>query len=89
MTEVDRWMAHSPMSDPAEYAPLFVRLSGSVDVLSDVIQGVLVHSDCLPLYDLGESWNTRSRSQTHKGDSPIGRDVIQDLGRILHAGSPV
>jgi hypothetical protein len=61
VTEAARWIAHSPMSDPGEYAALFVRLSGSVGVMNDVIQGVLVHSDWLSSYGLDESWKAGSR----------------------------
>jgi len=55
MESFERWIGHSRMSDPAGYAALVADLPPKVGVLNNIVQGVLVHSDWLSVYGMGES----------------------------------
>jgi hypothetical protein len=46
------WAAHSRMSDPLGCAGAFERLPPDVAALSAIVQGVLVHLDCLAAFGL-------------------------------------
>jgi hypothetical protein len=46
------WAAHSHMSDPLGYAPALHQLPPDVAALSAIVQGVLVHLDCLAAFGL-------------------------------------
>jgi len=52
MQPPSRWLAHSPMTEPAELASLFTRLPTDVAGLNRVVQGLLVHSDLLEMYGM-------------------------------------
>lgn len=59
---IDRWVAQTAMSDPAEHAPFVAGFPADMGGLNRVIQGVLVHSDWLAEYGLDETrLNTGSR----------------------------
>jgi hypothetical protein len=55
MENLDRWIGHSLMSDPAAYAAAIADLPSDIGVLNGIVQGVLVHSDWLSEYGLDES----------------------------------
>lgn len=50
MADLAQWIAQSPMSDPADYAAMLMRLPDRIDEMSRIVQGVLVHSDWLHAY---------------------------------------
>src|SRR5450432_1870268 len=59
MEDIERWSAHSPMSDLAHHAEAVARLPANVGALNRIIQGLLIHSDWLgdygvDLYQLGQ-----------------------------------
>lgn len=45
MEDANRWLAHNAMSDPGRHAGAIAVLPADVGALSEIIQGVLVHSD--------------------------------------------
>jgi len=51
----ERWLSHSPMSDPGGHAPLLAGLPGDVASLCRIIGNLLVHSDWLSAYGLDET----------------------------------
>lgn len=51
---MERWIQHSPMTDPGRESFRFDRLPTDIGALCRIIQGVLVHSDWLPEYGLPE-----------------------------------
>ena len=50
MQPPSRWLAHTPMTEPAALATLFTRLPQNVAALNRVAQGLLVHGDLLGKY---------------------------------------
>ncbi len=50
----ERWLPHSPMTDPGDKASRFDGLPAGIDSLCRAIQGVLVHSDWMAAYGLPE-----------------------------------
>jgi hypothetical protein len=50
MQPPSRWLAHTPMTEPAALASLFTRLPPDVAGLNRVVQGLLVHCDLLEKY---------------------------------------
>ena len=50
MQPPSRWLAHTPMTEPAALASLFTRLPPDVAGLNRVVQGLLVHGDLLGKY---------------------------------------
>jgi hypothetical protein len=50
----DRWLPHSPMTEPGDKASRLDGLPAGIDSLCHVIQGVLVHSDWMAAYGLPE-----------------------------------
>lgn len=46
-----RWIAHSPMTEPAALAPLVGRLPSDVIELNRVVQGLIIHCDWLGMHD--------------------------------------
>jgi transglutaminase superfamily protein len=55
MGNLDRWIGHSPMSDPAGHAAAVADLPSDIGILNGIVQGVLVHSDWLIEYGLDET----------------------------------
>ena len=53
MTVVERWIGHSPMSDPAGHAGLVAELPFGCRALNRVVQGLLIHIDWLGAYGVG------------------------------------
>jgi hypothetical protein len=54
MIGVERWIEHSPMSDPAALVSAVAELPSGIDALNRVVQGLLIHSDWLGAYGLDE-----------------------------------
>lgn len=84
---IERWVAHSPMSDPADHAPSVAGLPAEISVLNGIIQGVLVHSDWLAAYGVDEEALHRSSRQT----LPVVRrlaDIFERDARPLHVPRP-
>ncbi|CAM5773245.1 hypothetical protein LMIY3S_04113 [Labrys miyagiensis] len=52
MGDVDRWIAHSAMSDPGDHAGAIAALPAGIGTLNALIQGILVHSDWAREYGL-------------------------------------
>ncbi len=50
MDSPSRWLAHTPMTEPAALASLFIRLPSDVAGLNRVVQGLLVHCELLAKY---------------------------------------
>jgi hypothetical protein len=50
MQPPSRWLAHSPMTEPAALAAMFTQLPPDVAGLNRVVQGLLVHCDLLERY---------------------------------------
>jgi hypothetical protein len=50
MQPLSRWLAHTPMTEPAALASLFTQLPKDVAGLNRVVQGLLVHGDLLGKY---------------------------------------
>ena len=50
----ERWLPHSPMTEPGDQACRFDGLPAAIDPLCRAIQGVLVHSDWMAAYGLPE-----------------------------------
>jgi len=50
MQPPSRWLAHTPMTEPAALAALFTQLPYDVAGLNRVVQGLLVHGDLLGKY---------------------------------------
>jgi hypothetical protein len=73
--DIDRWIDHSPMSDPADHAACLAGLPADIGVLNQVIQGVLIHADWLTEYGLDETMLHAGSRQT----LPVARR----LGEIL------
>ena len=83
----ERWTAHTPMSDPADHAPSLAGLPADIGVLHRIIQGVLVHSDWLAEYGLGENALHASSRRT----LPVARrltDIFERDARPLHVPRP-
>lgn len=59
--EVERWLGHTPMTDPGHHAGIIRALPPDLATLTGVVQGVLIHGDCLPEYGLPTS-HARSRA---------------------------
>jgi hypothetical protein len=55
MEGIERWVGHSPTSEPVDYAAILADLSSKVDVLNNIIQGVLIHADWLSAYGIDEA----------------------------------
>jgi Transglutaminase-like superfamily len=83
MIGVDRWAAHSQMSDPAKHAGLAAALPSGVGALNRVVQGLLIHSDWLGAYDVDER---RVRANSRKTLPVADRlaDILEDDPRPLH-----
>ncbi|WP_428484073.1 transglutaminase domain-containing protein [Rhodopila sp.] len=80
---VDRWTDHTPMSDPGSHTPALAGFPANIDVLHQVIQGVLVHSDWLAEYGLDEKLLHAGSRQT----LPVARrltDIFERDARHLH-----
>jgi hypothetical protein len=54
MTGVERWIEHSPMSDPSDFASTLARLPSDIDAINRTIQGLLIHTDWLTAYGVDE-----------------------------------
>lgn len=52
MADVDRWIAHSTMSDPGSHAATVAALPTGIGALNALIQGILVHADWAQDYGL-------------------------------------
>jgi hypothetical protein len=67
------------MSDPADHAAIIAELPSDVGQLNAIIQGTLVHSDWLTMYDLGEVGFSRATL-------PVA-DRLEDI--LRRDGSPL
>ncbi len=54
MTDVGRWIEHSPMSDPSDFVATLARLPSDIDAINRTIQGLLIHTDWLTAYGVDE-----------------------------------
>ena len=50
MQPPSRWLAHTPMTEPAALAALFTRLPQHITGLNRVVQGLLIHGDLVGKY---------------------------------------
>lgn len=80
----NRWLAHSPMTEPAALAALVARLPNEVAALNRVVQGLLVHCDWLEQYDEVAAFGTVSRS-TLPVEQRLAALIERD-GRALDEG---
>jgi hypothetical protein len=55
MPNIDKWTDHSPMSDPADHAAVIAALPSDISALNGIIQGVLIHTECLAAYGLDDA----------------------------------
>ena len=55
MENVERWISHSAMSDIGRHRAAVAELPSRVSALNAVIQGVIIHTDWLGAYGVGES----------------------------------
>jgi hypothetical protein len=63
MDDINRWIAHSRMSNPGRHAGLFSRLPADVVTLNEIIQGVLIHLNWVKEYGLDETrYNASARA---------------------------
>lgn len=62
MKNTEKWIDHSPMSDPANHAAAVADLPSDICVLNEIIQGVLVHSEWLAEYGVDGSQHHASRT---------------------------
>jgi hypothetical protein len=81
-TGVDKWIDHTPMSDPGDHAANFAALPADIAELNRIVQSLFVHADWLVAYGLDANL---SRA--------VSRDtlpVAQRLTRILkHDARPL
>ena len=52
MSNPSRWLHHTANTEPAGFRAEIERLPNDVRSLSEVVQGLLIHTDCLPLYGI-------------------------------------
>jgi len=71
----ERWLRHSPMSDPGGHAPLLAGLPGDVASLCRIIGNLLIHSDWLSAYGLDEAASDAISRET----LPMARRLAQIL----------
>jgi hypothetical protein len=64
MENVERWIYHSAMSDPGRHGAAVAGLPSAVGALNGVVQGVIIHSDWLSAYGVGESQFVRVSRET-------------------------
>ncbi|XAZ21502.1 transglutaminase domain-containing protein [Sinorhizobium sp. B11] len=87
MTCLDRWTAHTPMSDPGQQAQAIAAFPDEVGHLAGIVQGLLVHSSWLADYGLDASKLGPSARQT----LPIAErlaDIMQRDDRPLAQARP-
>ena len=75
-----KWLAHSAMTDPGEFCGQVEALTRSLAALAAVAQGLLVHCDCLALYEV----ETVVSKPLDRSTLPV-RDR---LSRVLARGGP-
>jgi Transglutaminase-like superfamily len=73
--EVERWIGHSRMSDPADLASLIAELPSSVEALNRVVQGLLIHLDWLGAYSVSGD-QLRSDARTTLPVADRLRDIL-------------
>ena len=54
MTGVERWIKHSPMSDPSDFVSALTRLPSDINAINRTIQGLLIHTGWLTAYGVDE-----------------------------------
>jgi hypothetical protein len=65
MSEIlERWRRHSPMTDPGSETFRFDGLPSEIGALCRIIQGVLIHTDWIAAYGLGEAHAALSSRET-------------------------
>ena len=87
MTSLDRWTAHTPMTDPGHHADIIASFPDEVGHLAGVVQGLLVHSSWLADYGLDASKPRPGARQT----LPIAErlaDIMQRDERPLAQARP-
>ncbi len=52
MQSPERWLRHTPMTEPGALAPQFAKLPHDVPSLSEIVQGLLVHMEFLAAYGI-------------------------------------
>jgi hypothetical protein len=63
-----RWLDHSAMTDLGRYGDLVDRLPETVGALSQIVQGVLIHRDCLEWHGLRSDAVERPRETLPAGE---------------------
>lgn len=85
--DVEKWIGHSRMSDPAHHAAAIADLPSAVDLLADIIGGLLIHADWLSAYGLDETqFATVSRTTLPIADR-LDQVAIRD-GQAFHIARP-
>jgi len=83
MENLQRWIRHTPMSDPAGHIGRVAELPSDIGLLNSLIQGLLIHSDWLTVYGLDPAdYATASRNTlavAHRLDAILATDP-QNLG---------
>jgi hypothetical protein len=64
MENVERWISHSPMSEPGRHGAVVAGLPSSVDALNSIVQGIIIHADWLSAYGVDESRFDRVSRET-------------------------
>jgi hypothetical protein len=87
MDNLQRWISHSPMSDPGRYLEKITALSSDVGSVICLIQGLLVHGDLAAEYGLDPA---KLSPTVRKTLSMVERlqDVLQRDGRPFEAERP-
>jgi hypothetical protein len=55
MPNVEKWIDQSPMSNPAGHTAVIAALPSDIGALNGIIQGVLIHTECLAAYGLEDA----------------------------------
>lgn len=77
MTGVERWIEHSPMSDPGGFVSILTRLPPDIDAINRTIQGLLIHSDWLTAYGVDE----KSFGAVSRQTLPVAKRLDAILGQ--------
>jgi hypothetical protein len=87
MDNLQRWISHSPKSDPGRYLEKITALSSDVGSVICLIQGLLVHGDLAAEYGLDPA---KLSPTVRKTLSMVERlqDVLQRDGRPFEAERP-
>jgi hypothetical protein len=87
MKDLERWIGHSLMSDPAGHAAAIADLSSDIGILNEIIQGVLIHVAWLTEYGL-DGTQLHAASLTTLPIADRLDDILNKDARHLHIRRP-